>query len=264
MVCPTEAFVGSLMVYFSSCWILGSNYNPFNSQLKSGRSRTLQFICDAPKGAMYKLVRKHQSIFWNKIHIESRCCHIMGNISHLEKEMAKVIVVKTARPRVYSVSAGWWGDRRKQICHRILKFAFYKCIQKVAVLLLCSSLPHLNLIITALCKIWDSQRLIGWMTEVASCSCSWLNSAFYNNIHENWSQWESCKDSLLYLFLLIFLSSLFNPLVWLVFIIYSAWHTVVWFLSLWKKGHDELLLCISVFSQLWGALSNYSPCHFLY
>lgn len=188
----------------------------------------------------------------------------MGNISHLEKEMAKVIVVKTARPRVYSVSAGWWGDRRKQICHRILKFAFYKCIQKVAVLLLCSSLPHLNLIITALCKIWDSQRLIGWMTEVASCSCSWLNSAFYNNIHENWSQWESCKDSLLYLFLLIFLSSLFNPLVWLVFIIYSAWHTVVWFLSLWKKGHDELLLCISVFSQLWGALSNYSPCHFLY
>lgn len=100
----------------------------------------------------------------------------MGNISHLEKEMVKVIVVRTARPRVYTVSAGWWGNRRWQICHRILKFASNKCIQKVRVLLLCSSLPHSNLIITALWKTWDSQGLVGWRTKVASCSCSWLAS----------------------------------------------------------------------------------------
>lgn len=90
--------------------------------------------------------------------------------------MVKVFVEKTARPRVYTVSAGWRGDRRRQICHRILKFAFYKCIQKVTVLLLCSCLPHLNLIITASSEILDSQVLVGWRSLVASCSRSWLGS----------------------------------------------------------------------------------------
>lgn len=56
---------------------------------------------------------------------------------------------------VYAVSAWWKGDSRRQICHRILKFAFYKCIQKVTILPLCSNHPHLNLITTALHRIWD-------------------------------------------------------------------------------------------------------------
>lgn len=89
--------------------------------------------------------------------------------------MAKVVVVKTARPRVYTVSAGWGGDRLRQPCHRILNFALDRCIQKVTVLLLCSRHPHLNLIMTALCKIWDSERLV-WRTEFASCSSSRLAS----------------------------------------------------------------------------------------
>lgn len=178
----------------------------------------------------------------------------MGNISHLEKEMVKVIVVKTARQRVCTVSAGWRGDRRRQICHRILKFAFYKCSQKVTVLLLCSSLPHLNLIKTALCKIWDCWGLVGWRPEVASCSCCWLdsNSSIYwrhsrasNNIHWHWSQWKSCKDCLP-----IHLSVCSShPLVWLVFIICDTFSLVSF---TWKKGCGELLLCISVFSKLWG------------
>lgn len=45
------------------------------------------------------------------------------------------------------------GDGRKQICHRTLKKWRRKCMQKVAVLLLGSGRPHLNLIITASCKI---------------------------------------------------------------------------------------------------------------
>lgn len=77
----------------------------------------------------------------------------MSTISYTENEIAEVIGVKTVRLRVYTVSAGWRGDRQRQISHRIVKFAFYKYIQKVTVLLLCSSLLHLNLIITALCKI---------------------------------------------------------------------------------------------------------------
>lgn len=132
---------------------------------------------------------------------------LLHNSKHQPPQMrnVEVIVVKTARPSVYTVSAGWQGDRRRQICHRILKFAFYKCIQKVTVLLLCRSLPHLNLIITALCKIWDSQGLVGWRSDVASCLCSWLDS--WTSIAQNFGETVSSYSSV----------CLSHPQVWLVF-----------------------------------------------
>ena len=44
------------------------------------------------KGVMYNLASKHRGcFFWNKSHMESRCCHIMGNIRHLEKEMLRLL-----------------------------------------------------------------------------------------------------------------------------------------------------------------------------
>lgn len=150
---PCEASVGSLMVCFSYVWYWVLIIAHFIYSWNQGTPAHNSSFVMPQKGAMARkhLVCNYWRFFWNNIHLESRSCNIMANISHLEKEMVKVIVVKTASPRVYTVSAGWRGDRRRQICHRILKFALYKCIQKVTVLLLCRSLPHLNLIITALC-----------------------------------------------------------------------------------------------------------------
>lgn len=92
-----------------------------------------------------------------------------------------MIAVKTVRPCVISVCAGRLSDRCRQISHRILKFAFYSCTQKVTALLLCSILPHLNLIITALCKIWD--RYGREWRFVLALTPRWLYSRLQNTTH---------------------------------------------------------------------------------
>lgn len=96
-----------------------------------------------------------------------------------------VTMAKTARPCVYTLS----GERRRQICPRYSNlFHFYKCIQKVTILLLCSSFPHFNLIITILCKTWDSERPARQKTEG---DCNILK----------WSHWESSWVHLSFIFI---------------------------------------------------------------
>lgn len=162
----------------------------------------------------------------------------------MKRKWLKVTAVKTARLCVYTVSAGRRGDRRRQICHRILKFAFYKCIQKVTVLLLCSSLPHLNLIITALCKIWDSQRVVVRRTEVAVCLCSWATSSY--NLSMAWRLYKIGTDHSGTCCTTLYRSiHLFIPFFCLIVaesrdIIYNSR----------KKWHNDILICISLFSKL--------------
>lgn len=182
---PCLCGVVFFIFYFSCVWFWNLIIARFTYSSNQGTPAHYSSFVMPQKGVTSKMARHTARVLllepflWNWIHVESSHCHIMGNISHLEEEMVKAIVAMSARARVCTVSAGCRGDRRRQICHWILKFAFYKCIQKVTVLLLGCSLTHLNLIITALCKIWDSQGPAGWRAEVATCSFCWLDSSSY-------------------------------------------------------------------------------------
>ena len=120
----------------------------------------------------------------------------MDNISHLEKEMVRESVVKTAGATCLH-SVGWMASWRAEADlsqdTEICALQMYLEGHGHAALLQPSSFKFNDN--SFMQNMRPSGAIVGWRTEAASCSCSlawsWRTAhchCTYDNIHENW--WE--------------------------------------------------------------------------
>lgn len=114
----------------------------------------------------------------------------MGNISHLEQEMGEMCQAACSYSVCFMVR--WQREADLSQDTQICVLQMYSEGHSPAALQQAPSFKFNN---NSFMQNMRQSELIGKRTEVASRSCSWLHRAFYNNIHWDWSQWESCSLS---------------------------------------------------------------------